>query len=938
VLARHTPPTTDGLLLDRFLRDGDEAAFTALVARHGPGVWAACRRGTATEADAEDAFQATFLVLARRAGRVRRAASVGSWLIGVAVRLAQKTRARAARVPDPERLTYPTSEPDSVEVAARREVVTVLSDELARLPESLRAPLLACYFEGLTQDEAAGRLGWKVRTLKARVDRGRKLLRSRLARRGIDLSAALAAAALVADGLAVPPECCVIALDRAARPSVQVLTREGLAMTRRKVSVALAAGVVLMVALGTGLVLGQGKPPAKPVEPPAVAAGAKADLASDPLPPGALVRLGTTRFRFPGYEYRIFLLPEGDRALWVNEGSTVTYWDVVTGKVTASFRDPDLFTDNLELSPDGKYLALFGTPRSDQRGGPGTLRLYDLTARKTVWTTVWGEPPPRFSQGAVRFTPDGKRLLTVMGDEVRVWATADGAELRREKITGTFLAVAPDRTTVAVAGRTGLWLWDWTAADPPRAIATGPRDFFETAEFTPDGKTVRGLTTYGPDLLEFEAATGRPAGRQKVPFRYSFSPDGKTLAVPDDSSRGQDRPRSGLVLKDAATGAEIRRLSTGFSAPGGAPKQLTGAMWSRDGSRVATVAGQRLWVWDTGTGKLVSPTKPGHDGIVGTLAFAPDGRVFTGGDDHTVRAWDSETGRELFVLPMAGWARGVAVSPDGTLVAGNGLGNDLRVWDAKTGKVVFKLIGHGRIGGQRRARFSADEQTLLTYGDDYYVRAFSLTTGKLKAEHRFWPGDMAGPGRDEDELERMVFTRAVDFGPDGNSFVQAIGKDVQVIALDTGKERVRFEADPQHVQALAVSPDGTRLVTAGLGKPPPAPGVRVNETGPEDFLLTVWDLSTYKPVTRFRTRVPIPLWWGPLTFTPDGRQVVTGAYEPVLRFFDATTGAVVGTIDLPNRPESLAFDPPGKRIAVGFLDTTALIYDVAAAMKPEKKE
>ena len=174
----------------------------------------------------------------------------------------------------------------------------------------------------------------------------------------------------------------------------------------------------------------------------------------------------------------------------------------------------------------------------------------------------------------------------------------------------------------------------------------------------------------------------------------------------------------------------------------------------------------------------------------------------------------------------------------------------------------------------------------------------------------------------------------MDLGPDGATFYQARGKDVEVIAADTGKERARFEADPRLVDALTVSADGTRLVTAGLGLAPERwAGVR-DTAGPAMFRVTVWSLGDCKPVTSFRVRSPMPYWWGPLAFTPDGKRVVTGAFEPVLRFFDAATGDAVGTIDLPNRAESLAFDGAGRRLAVGFVDTTALVYDVAAALKP----
>jgi WD40 repeat protein len=357
---------------------------------------------------------------------------------------------------------------------------------------------------------------------------------------------------------------------------------------------------------------------------------------------------------------------------------------------------------------------------------------------------------------------------------------------------------------------------------------------------------------------------------------------------------------------------------------------------------VAIVAGERLWVWDAKTGELLNPTRAGHDATIRTLAFAPDGRVFTGSLDQTIRAWDPTTGKELFSIPMLGPLGGIAVSRDGSLLAGSALGDDQRVWDSKTGKEILKLHGHGRLGGQRQVQFSADDQTLVSYGDDYFLRAFSLTSGKLTAEHRFWPSLPRSQGESEEDADKRFggfMQRVMDFGPDGNTFVQSRGKDVEVIDIDTGKERVRFEADPQFVEALAVSADGKRLVTAGRGVPPPPPGKFADRgIGPTDFQVTVWDLVTCKPIKNFRVRAPMPRWWGPLAFTPDGKQVVTGPFEPVLRFFDATTGEAVGTIDLPNRPEAIAFDGPGKRVAIGFVDTTALIYDVSAAMKPPPKK
>jgi cytochrome c peroxidase len=194
----------DHLLLRRFCEQRDEAAFATLLYRHGPMVLGVCRSVLRNEADAEDAFQATFLILARKAGSIRKSASVGSWLHGVAHRAALKARAqsaarekREARAP-----ARPVPEPDDL---AWREVQQVLHEELAGLAGRYRDPLVACYLEGKTQAEAAAQLGVAVSTLKERMERGRSLLRARLVRRGLGPPAVLTAAAWPAAGSASVP-------------------------------------------------------------------------------------------------------------------------------------------------------------------------------------------------------------------------------------------------------------------------------------------------------------------------------------------------------------------------------------------------------------------------------------------------------------------------------------------------------------------------------------------------------------------------------------------------------------------------------------------------------------------------------------------------------------------------------------------------------------
>jgi RNA polymerase sigma factor (sigma-70 family) len=177
----------DDKLLKRFVVERDEVAFAALVARHGRMVLGVCRRILRDGHDVEDAFQATFLVLVSRAKAIRDGSLLGHWIYGVAHRVAVRARANAARrYVHEQRLTSTEAavEPSPCE-GEEREVRAALDEELSRLPELLRAPMVLCYLEGLTHDEAADRLRWPVGTVRSRLARGREKLRSRLSRRGL---------------------------------------------------------------------------------------------------------------------------------------------------------------------------------------------------------------------------------------------------------------------------------------------------------------------------------------------------------------------------------------------------------------------------------------------------------------------------------------------------------------------------------------------------------------------------------------------------------------------------------------------------------------------------------------------------------------------------------------------------------------------------------
>jgi RNA polymerase sigma factor (sigma-70 family) len=190
----------DEQLLAAFVNQGDVSAFAGIVRRHGSLVLAACRQVLRDEADVEDAFQATFLVLLRKAASVRRGQALSGWLFRVAHRLALEARAKADRRRQREaRAADRRAEAGAADTLTWREACAALHEELDLLPERYRLPLLLCYLQGRTRDEAARQLGWTLQSLKGRLERGRRRLRDRLARRGITLTLSAGLLAALAD-------------------------------------------------------------------------------------------------------------------------------------------------------------------------------------------------------------------------------------------------------------------------------------------------------------------------------------------------------------------------------------------------------------------------------------------------------------------------------------------------------------------------------------------------------------------------------------------------------------------------------------------------------------------------------------------------------------------------------------------------------------------
>jgi RNA polymerase sigma factor (sigma-70 family) len=208
----------DDELLSRFFQEHDDAAFATILERHGPLVYGVCQRVLGDANDAEDAFQATFLVLVRKGGALREPGRLAAWLYGVAQRTARKVRAKATVRTRSEIQAGDIPAATTASDMTLDELRAVLDEEISQLPQKYALPLVLCYLEGKTNAEAAAQLGWPEGSMSRRLSRARELLRSRLARRGLALSAALIASVFAkrASMAAVVPESLIGATNDAA--------------------------------------------------------------------------------------------------------------------------------------------------------------------------------------------------------------------------------------------------------------------------------------------------------------------------------------------------------------------------------------------------------------------------------------------------------------------------------------------------------------------------------------------------------------------------------------------------------------------------------------------------------------------------------------------------------------------------------------------------
>jgi RNA polymerase sigma factor (sigma-70 family) len=641
ILGQDETGLTDGQLLGRFLDQRDEAAVAALVRRHGPMVWGVCRRILADHHDAEDAFQATFLVLVRKAASIQ--TNVGNWLYGVAHHTALKARSSRARRRGREMPVHQMAEPTVAEQDLWSDLVPLLDLELSRLPKKYRTVIVLCDLESKTRREAAGQLGSPEGTVASWQARARAMLAKRLARHGLALTGSALATSLSQNAVSATVPTSVISATIKAVTLVAAGQAAATVFVSARVA-ALTEGVLKAMSF------------------------TRVQTMSCLLLTTVLLA-GSGLFRYCS----VPATSSAKAALPIAAASPATDKQMLIRELIEQLGD-----DNFQKRDEAeRRLVAIGLPalellrRAARESSDPEVRRRAARAAQVISKGLFGQVRQFIGKVSrdsghwmqqVAVTSDGLQLMSAAGfDGLRTWDLKTGKPLLYFGGTGNYpaLALSADgkRAIVGDVSNLVVHVYDLKTGKPVRQlIKRGHPAIVHAVALSADGKRAVTGGTSIPSLRVWDVETGKELrqfeGVRDCVLRLALSPDGKFVAAGHAAHMNGNHPG-------------ILRL------------------------------------WDLDTGKEIKTLK-GHKRQINSVAFSPDGKRLLTTGDHTVRLWDVKTGKELkqftgspsakYMLAEYSSFECAAFTPDGkrVLACGNEYDPTLRLWDIATGELLHE--------------------------------------------------------------------------------------------------------------------------------------------------------------------------------------------------------------------------------------------------------